>query len=104
MASDRGLPWHRDRVIALGNHQLEAIPAQDGKRQANCFQHDLTLAEPGDMLIPVMQTLHRFVPTTCTQGRRVLRADHADFDLPEPLAATIEMGVIARAPSQFPAH
>ncbi|MEP1494534.1 MAG: hypothetical protein ABJ007_05610 [Pseudophaeobacter sp.] len=45
MASDRGLPWHRDRVIALGNHQLEAIPAQDGKRQANCFQHDLTLAE-----------------------------------------------------------
>ena len=56
------------------------------------------------MLIPVMQTLHRFVPTTCTQGRRVLRADHADFDLPEPLAATIEMGVIARAPSQFPAH
>ena len=74
--------------IALGSHRAGKIPADRAAEVAASYEHELTLANPGDVLILAMLTLHRSVPATSQTptNRRVLRIDYATQDLPSPLS------------------
>jgi hypothetical protein len=71
--------------IAVGSHRSGAIGSEDAPKVAESFPRELTLADPGDVLILSMLTLHRSRPPVSDSRRRVLRADFAPFDLPPPL-------------------
>ena len=71
--------------IALGSHLHGRMPSQEAASYAKSCQTEITLAEPGDVLVLSMLTLHRSRPSRTTDRRRVLRVDYALSPLPHPL-------------------
>ncbi|OUS18415.1 hypothetical protein A9Q97_01020 [Rhodospirillales bacterium 47_12_T64] len=71
--------------IALGSHREGKVPAGSAASTAACYEAELTAAEPGDVLVLAMLTLHRSLPAEFEIDRHVLRVDYSPFQLPEPL-------------------
>ena len=71
--------------IALGSHHAGRCQAKTAAQQAARYKAEITEAEPGDVLILKMLTLHRSLPATGQSTRRVLRVDMAANLLPPPL-------------------
>jgi ectoine hydroxylase-related dioxygenase (phytanoyl-CoA dioxygenase family) len=72
--------------IALGSHHAGKVRAENANEIAANYETELTVADPGDVLILAMLVLHRSLPSKSKDGRRALRIDYASQPLPEPLA------------------
>lgn len=72
--------------IARGSHQAGLIPAKDAARIAQNYPTEVCIAQPGDILVLAMLTLHRSKPAENTTPRRAIRVDFAAGELPTPLA------------------
>jgi hypothetical protein len=82
---DRNAKENGAMEIALGSHRLGKVPAESASFLADKCQKALMIAEPGDVLVLAMLTLHRSLPAEITDSRRVLRVDYAPCQLPKPL-------------------
>ena len=71
--------------IAPGSHTETRVPSDMAEATAARYPSELTLAQPGDVLVLNMLTLHRSRPATVNTGRQTLRVDYAPEPLPEPL-------------------
>jgi hypothetical protein len=71
--------------IALGRHRLGLVPASAAEACAQFCDTEITEAEPGDILILSMLTLHRSRSSQASEPRRVLRVDKSADTLPRPL-------------------
>ena len=74
--------------IALGSHREGKVLAGSAASTAVNYETELTAAEPGDVLVLAMLTLHRSHPAESSAGRRALRVDYSAIQLPEPLEWT----------------
>lgn len=83
---DRSTAENGAMEIALGSHHAGRVPTERAADVAAACETELTLAEPGDVLVLAMLTLHRSRPARSTDGRRALRLDYGPTDLPHPLA------------------
>ena len=76
--------------IALGSHTQGKVASGAASDVAGKYATEVAAAEPGDVLVLSMLTLHRSRPAnslanslaTCPPARRVLRVDYAPFELP----------------------
>lgn len=71
--------------IALGSHRLGAVSSEDANSVAADHQIEKCDGTRGDILVLNMLTLHRSQPARRATGRRVIRADYANFSPPAPL-------------------
>ncbi len=71
--------------IALGSHRLGKVAEPDIAETVASCEIETTEAQPGDVLVLAMLTLHRSGPSTSATPRQVLRIDYASEDLPAPL-------------------
>ena len=71
--------------IAAGSHQEGLVSADKAKDVAGRYATELTIAEPGDVLVLAMLTLHRSLPGTADASRRALRIDYSLPVLPAQL-------------------
>ena len=71
--------------IAPGTHRA-VVPAGGATHVARANGAEPCRAEPGDVLVLPMLTLHRSRPSASARRRRVLRLDMADMPLPAALA------------------
>jgi ectoine hydroxylase-related dioxygenase (phytanoyl-CoA dioxygenase family) len=72
--------------IALGSHRWGAVSSEDANAVAADHQIEQCDGRRGDILVLNMLILHRSQPAQRATGRRVIRADYANFALPAPLA------------------
>lgn len=72
--------------IALGSHRLGLVPASDAEARAAECPSEITLADPGDILILSMLTLHSSRSSQDHTPRAVLRVDMSAQALPDPLS------------------
>jgi len=72
--------------IAVGSHRAGFVAAADAACIAERCPEEVATARRGDILVLKMLTLHRSRPSQSPAGRRTLRIDFANFDLPPPLA------------------
>ena len=72
--------------IAPGSHHEGKISAEQAASVAAKYKTELTIAEPGDVLVLTMLTLHRSPTATSDTGRHTLRIDYAPSQLPPPLS------------------
>lgn len=70
---------------AVGSHAAGRVADSEAVQMAGKFKVEVEEAEPGDVLVLHMLTLHRSSPSLSRLPRRVLRIDAAGFDLPAPL-------------------
>lgn len=82
---DRSTEVNGAMEISLGSHHSGKAAAASANAIAKSYPAELTIAEPGDVLVLPMLTLHRSLPAGATGERRVLRIDYAQSQLPEPL-------------------
>ncbi|MBM7068738.1 phytanoyl-CoA dioxygenase family protein [Actibacterium sp. 188UL27-1] len=75
--------------IALGSHRAGKVSADEAAQIAERHQTEITVAQPGDVLVLAMLTLHRSRPSRGSGARRVLRIDYAPSPLPAPLEWTL---------------
>ncbi len=71
--------------IVPGSHEHGLIPMSQSGKMAGAGPVETCVAAAGDVQVLPMLTLHRSLPATRPQSRRVLRVDYAASDLPEPL-------------------
>jgi hypothetical protein len=71
--------------IAPGSHREGRVSGDGAEATAARYPTEPTLAQPGDVLILNMLTLHRSRPATTDTGRHTLRVDYAPGPLPAPL-------------------
>ncbi|GKX35400.1 MAG: hypothetical protein MnENMB40S_30180 [Rhizobiaceae bacterium MnEN-MB40S] len=71
--------------IALDSHRAGLIRSSAAVAAAEGFERELADAEPGDILVLAMLTLHRSLPSKSSDKRRALRIDYALSELPHPL-------------------
>ena len=71
--------------IAEGSHRHGSVPSDQASHIAARHKTWVTTAEPGDVLILHMLTLHRSGRATDTSGRASLRIDFSPDRLPAPL-------------------
>ncbi len=71
--------------IALGSHRAGKVAAEAAASVETRHRTELAIAEPGDVLVLAMLTLHRSLPSISKEDRRVLRVDYARCELPAPL-------------------
>ena len=71
--------------IALGSHRHGLVPASEAAALAESLPREVTVAEPGDVLVLAMLTLHRSRPSRSGAPRRTLRIDLAEGPAPPPL-------------------
>jgi Phytanoyl-CoA dioxygenase (PhyH) len=72
--------------IALGSHRAGLVASDEAAAFAQTYKTEICVAEPGDILVLAMLTLHRSNPSTSSASRRALRLDYSADDLPVPLA------------------
>lgn len=63
--------------IAVGSHRLGKISKVEIKDVVGSFEHEVTEASAGDVLVLSMLTLHRSLKSRSDQSRRALRVDYA---------------------------
>ncbi|MEP2261017.1 MAG: phytanoyl-CoA dioxygenase family protein [Paracoccaceae bacterium] len=63
--------------IAVGSHQLGKISKAEITDVVDSFEHEVTEASAGDVLVLSMLTLHRSRRSRSDQTRRALRVDYA---------------------------
>lgn len=72
-------------AFSAGSHREGLVPADRAEALAMQCQVETEEAEPGDVLVLHMLTLHRSRPSSLAAPRRVLRLDYGPSRLPEPL-------------------
>lgn len=72
--------------IAVGSHREGLVPGGRVDEVVTRCTVETTTAEPGDVLVLAMLTLHRSAPSVSRRPRRALRIDYAASDPPPPLA------------------
>lgn len=88
---DRNTVENGAMEIALGSHRAGKVTSETAAEVAGKFETELTLAEPGDVLVLAMLTLHRSTPSVSRSNRRALRVDYSSDQLPKPLGWVVEM-------------
>ncbi|MBX2853379.1 MAG: phytanoyl-CoA dioxygenase family protein [Rhodobacteraceae bacterium] len=71
--------------IALGSHRAGKVSTEEAADIAARHETELTIAEPGDVLVLAMLTLHRSSLSNAPGLRRALRVDYAPGGLPAEL-------------------
>ena len=82
---DEVTPENGGMEYAVGSHAAGRVADSEAVQMARKFKVEVEEAEPGDVLVLHMLTLHRSSPSLSHLPRRVLRVDAAGFDLPAPL-------------------
>jgi len=82
---DRNTDCNGAMEIALGSHRAGFVATDKAADIAHQYETELTAAEPGDVLVLAMLTLHRSLPSLTQERRRTLRIDYSPDTLPEPL-------------------
>jgi hypothetical protein len=78
-------PENGGMEFALGSHREGRVGDSVAADVAARYPLETEIAEPGDVMLLHMLTLHRSSPSQMGAARRVLRVDVAQFDLPSPL-------------------
>ena len=79
---DRNTEANGAMEIALGSHREGAVPAATAAATAERYPSEICEADPGDILVLSMLTLHRSRPSRSDAPRRVIRVDYAAGSLP----------------------
>lgn len=82
---DRNFPGNGAMEIALESHKAGRINSSDAAQASDGYTTEICTADPGDILILRMLTLHRSKPSRTTASRKVLRIDFSADHLPAPL-------------------
>ncbi|WP_127112466.1 phytanoyl-CoA dioxygenase family protein [Shimia sediminis] len=86
---DRNTAENGAMEIALGSHCAGKLETRHAQLAAEKYETETTVAEPGDVLILSMLTLHRSLPASTLEGRRAFRVDYAS----QPLGRGLEWSI-----------